>query len=146
MQKNKLRKTENDELNFASFIKRCLIFTPVFFIVGLICTTFIAFFFFNSSDPSSGAELCAVVSLYASFIICAILFIRGIKEKRIIFGFVYGCLILFVLYSLSLAFGNGFGTTADIITRILIPFVGALIGYISVRLTSKDKKRRKRRV
>ncbi len=146
MQKNKLRKKEISETDFISCLKRCLVFIPVFCIIGVICTTVIAFIFYNSDDPTSSSELCANISLYTSFVLSTVLFLKGINEKRILICFIYGSSIFLFLYALSLIFGNGFGSINDFILRILIPVIGAFIGFISLKFSSGNKKRRKRHV
>ena len=145
MQKNRARRKEAPNTNTFSYIKRCIIFIPVFLIVSLLCATVIAFIFYNLNDPSSLSELCAGIILYLSFTVSACVFLRRISHKRIVWGFIYGAAILLLLYSVSLIFGNGFDSLSKTILKGMLPFLGAILGAIFNKAQAKGSKRRKRR-
>ena len=145
MQQNKLRKKENENLSFGASVKRCAAFIPVFCIITIICTTFLAFLFYNLSDPSSMSSLCAELSLCISFIISTCFLLKGTGDGKILIGFIYGAVLLLILYCLSLAFGEGFSSAIKIVLRASMPFFGAIIGILFTKSKVKKGKKRRRR-
>ena len=145
MQKNKIKRKEATDSSVSAYIKRCVIFILIFCIVTFICTTVIAFLFYNLNDPTSLSGLCAEISLYLSLTICTCMFLKGIGDKKIIWGFIYGAALLLFLYIFSLLPGNSFESPHKTVLRVTMPFFSAFIGLLLRVTWTKDKKRRKRR-
>jgi len=145
MQKDKIKRKDAAETNIRAYIKRCIVHILIFCIVTLICTTVIAFSFYNLDDPSSFSRLCAEISLYVSFTICTCMLLKGITDKRIIWGFIYGAVLLFFLYAISLMLGNGFGSVYKTVLRFAMPIWGAFIGVLFKKARTKSARKRKRR-
>ncbi len=145
MNKKKRKFKSNAELNFKNLFTRCILFSIIYFIVGLIFLLVLSWVFYNSDDPTSKIELVGLISLYSAGLITSFVQSKVNGQYYFLSGLILGLLILSVSLILSLIFpiDNAF-SAINLIWRGLIPVICVLGGVLGAKnRNSKRKHHRK---
>jgi len=144
MRKLKKRQVnEKTEITYLYLLKRCLLFTLIFMIIGFLCTVISGAVFYRFDDPTSMITPAGYIALYCSVIISAIFFTRGLKSRKLIGGAFFGVIIFVITYLISLIVGQKENGASELILRSLIILICIIISALPGVLKGKSKKPRR---
>lgn len=136
------KRSVNNEITFLTLLKKCLLNLLLFCALIMFFSLLSGLIFFNTKDSTSKIGISAYVSLYLSVAISSFVLSKYLGQKQILCGLLFGALIVFLTYALSLIFGSGKLDINDLISNIFTIIIS--MGASLLTRANNRKKRHKR--
>lgn len=132
----------NEEINLFTVVKRCFLFTIIFFMFSLLLLLVLSFLFMKSKDPASWINLIGKFTLYFSAFVCSFILSKKNKQNYILSGLILGAIITGVIFTISLFYKNDANNST--IWLALIPVTTILGSVVAIKRRSKPRKRHRK--
>lgn len=143
MSKFKHNNTVNEDASLFLIIKRCFLFTIIFFMLSFSLLLILSLVFMRTKDPNAWVNIIGKFTLYFSAFLCSFLLSRKNKQSYVLSGLILGAIVTFIIFVISLFYPNS--TNNSVLWTALIPFATLLGSVLAIKRHSSPRKRRKHR-
>ena len=143
MKKINVRTEIGEETSLFKSLKRCLIFSAVFFLLSLLLLFLFSIIFINVEDPTAYLNMIGKISLYISAFLCSIVLSRKNASGWFFSGIMLGAMTTGLVFAISLFYPGS--TEGSVVWLLLTPATAILGAFIGRKRTDKPFKHKKRR-
>lgn len=140
--KKRKESRSNIEFKFKDLIIRCLFFSILFFVVGLLICFILSYFAYKTKDPTSLLKICGIASLFLSVLITSFIQSKINKQHYLLGGILLGAFILVLTVLFSTIFLDDNLTNDTILIKLLIPAFSVLGSMMGIKKTKRHNQRR----
>lgn len=133
-------KKKKEELTFPSLIKRCLVFSGIFFLLTALLVLLLSLIFYNTENPGSIVLFVATASMYLSALISSFALSKFNGGLYLWGGLILGAMVLAVILIASIFIKV---ENHNIFLQLAIPAITVLGALLGKKREKRNKHKRR---